>query len=146
MGQLITYLTFNGNCREAMEFYQQCLGGELRCQTVGESPKTDELPDEMKRYIVQAFLKKDNLMLMGTDMTDEEVLRGNSVSILLDCNDESRIKTYYQNLQKGGQATHPLQETHWGDLFGELTDKYGNHWLFHCKRKKKMHNIKNQLL
>lgn len=136
MGQLITYLTFDGNCREAMEFYRDCLGGELHFQTLGESPKTEKLPKQMKAYIVQAFLKKDNLVLMGTDMTDEVVLQGNSVSILLDCQEEDQIKTYYQNLKAGGKTTHPLQKTHWGDLFGGLTDKYGNQWLFHCKQKR----------
>ncbi len=135
MNQIITYLTFNGNCREAMEFYHECLGGELHFQTLGESPRTEMLPEPMKAYIVQASVKNDTLVLMGTDMADEEVLRGNSVFILLDCNDKDLIKTYYQNLQKGGTAAHPLQETHWGELFGGLTDRYGNHWLFHCKRK-----------
>ncbi len=143
MNQLVTYLTFNGNCKEVMEFYQECLGGELHFQTLGESPKTEKLPEHMKAYIVQASLKKENLVLMGTDMADEEVLRGNSVSILLDCNDEGQIKTYYQNLGTGGKATHPLQETHWGELFGGLTDKYGNQWLFHCKRKHQFKTSKN---
>lgn len=135
MGQLITYLTFNGNCREAMEFYQECLGGELYFQTLGESPKTKKLPEHMKTYIVQASLKRDDLVLMGTDMTDEELLWGNAVSILLDCNDEDRLKAYYHNLEAEAKATQPLQETYWGELFGRLTDKYGNHWLFHCKKR-----------
>jgi PhnB protein len=134
MGQLITYLTFNGNCREAMEFYKECLGGELHFQALGGSPETEKLPGYMKRYIVQAFLKKGNLVLMGTDMADEEVVRGNSVSILLNSNDEDRIRACYKNLEAGGNTTHPLQETHWGELFGGLTDKYGHHWLFHCRK------------
>ena len=133
MGQLITYFTFNGNCREAMDFYRQCLGGELHFQTLGESPQTEKLPEYMKAYIVQATLKKDNLVLMGTDMMDEKLIHGNSVSVLLDCIDEGQIRTYYQNLEVGGKATHPIKKSHWGDLYGELTDKYGNHWLFHCK-------------
>lgn len=135
MGQLITYLTFNGNCREAMEFYQECLGGELHFQTLSETPEWEKFPQIMLGYIVQASLKKDNLILMGTDMVDEELLHGNSISILLDCNDEKQITTYYQKLQKIGKVTYPLQKTNWGDLFGGLTDKYGKHWLFHCKNK-----------
>lgn len=134
MGELITYLTFDGNCREAMEFYRDCLGGELRFQTLRESPETERLPERMKAYIVQASLKKANFVLMGSDMTDEEVLQGNSVSILLNCTDKDLIKSYYQNLQKDGKATHPLKESHGGDLFGGLNDKYGNHWLFQCEK------------
>jgi PhnB protein len=133
MGQLITYFAFNGNCKEAMKFYQQCLGGELHFQTLGESPVTEKLSENMKAYIVRASLKKDNMVLMGTDMVDEQLIPGNSVSVLLECNNEDQIRTYYQNLRVGGKATHPIQKSHWGDLFGGLTDKYGNHWLFHCK-------------
>ncbi|MDO6675474.1 hypothetical protein Q4517_07920 [Tenacibaculum sp. 1_MG-2023] len=70
MSQLITYLTFNGNCREAMLFYQNCLGGELYFQTLEDSPKTENLPYNYKKYIVQAFLKKENMLLMGTDLFD----------------------------------------------------------------------------
>jgi PhnB protein len=117
-----------------MEFYQQCFGGELSFQTLGASPKTGKLPDPSKKFIVQASLKNENLKLMGTDMSDEKLLRGNSVSILLDCDNEERIKTYYQSLATGGKASHPLQETHWGDIFGGLTDRYGNNWLFQCNR------------
>ena len=144
MGQLITYLTFNGNCREAMEFYRECLGGQLHIEKLGESPKTERLPAYAKEYIVQASLKKDTLVLMGSDMTDEELLRGNSVSILLNCTDAERIRAYYQNLEIGGKVTHPLHESHSKDLFGGLTDKFGNHWLFHCKQKKEIFNAKNQ--
>ena len=144
MGQLITYLTFNGNCREAMEFYRECLGGELHIQKLGETPKTERLPDYAKEYIVQASLTKGKLVLMGSDMTDEELLRGNAVSILLNSTDEQRIRTCYQNLETGGKVTHPLQQSHSKDLFGGLTDKFGNHWLFHCKQKKEIFNAKNQ--
>lgn len=133
MGQIITYLTFNGNCRQAMEFYHRCLGGELYFQTLGDSPRPETLPMHMSEFILHASLKKEKLVLMGSDMVDEELLRGNSVSIFLDCDDEKLIRHYYQNLVIGGKATHPLDQTHWGDLFGGLTDKYGNNWLFHCK-------------
>ena len=132
MGQLITYLSFNGNCREAMEFYQQCLGGELHFQELWDSPSTADLPPFMKDHIVQAFLRNDSILLMGTDLTEEKLCKGNSVSILLNCNDEIMIKAYYQNLSTGGQPTHPLQETYWGEIFGGLTDRYGTQWLFHC--------------
>jgi len=134
MNQIVTYLTFNGNCREAMEFYQGCLGGELNVQTVGQTPGSYDFPEGIKNFVVHASLKKDNMVLMGTDLRDEELLRGNSVSILLNCDSERHIKEYYKNLKAEGEATHPLEVTHWGDLFGGLIDKYGNQWLFHCRK------------
>jgi PhnB protein len=47
MAQINSYLTFSGNCREAMTFYKECLGGELAFQTVGESPLSDQMPKQM---------------------------------------------------------------------------------------------------
>lgn len=144
MSQIITYLTFNGNCREAMEFYRQCLGGELNFQLLEESPLADNLPKPFNHFVLQATLKQKEFILMASDMTDAEILKGNSVSILLNCENRNKLKTYYQNLALGGRQTQPLQETGYGDLFGGLTDKYGNHWLFHCKRKHNIHNIQIQ--
>lgn len=134
MNQIITYLTFNGNCKEAMEFYQICLGGELEIQNIDQTPEAEKFPEDIKKLVLQASLKKDNLLLMGTDMRDYELIKGNAVSILLNGFDEAQIMEYYKNLGEGGTTTNPLEKTHWGDLFGGLTDRYGNHWLFHCKR------------
>lgn len=131
MSRITTYFTFNGNCREAMAFYQECFGGELRLQTVGESPLADKLPRQMKNYIVHASLRSGNLELMGTDMVGEQgLVKGNAVATLINCSDEEELRSCYAQLSRGGEATHPIENTFWGALFGELIDKYGNHWLF----------------
>lgn len=134
MEQLITYLTFDGRCREAMEFYQECLGGELYFQTLGESLFTNRFPTAMENFILQASLKSESLILMATDMAENELLRGNNISILLNCGEIIKTRIYFKRLQKGGEATYPLQKTHCGDLFGGLTDRYGIQWIFYCKR------------
>ncbi|MBC5774662.1 VOC family protein [Pontibacter sp. KCTC 32443] len=127
-----SYLTFNGNCREAMSFYQQCLGGELYFQTVGDSPFAEKLPPRMKDCIMHSTLTKDSVVLMASDMVGEHALiRGNSVSMMLSCNSEDEIRACYEKLSKGGKQTHVLEYTFWGALFGDLRDKYGNQWLLH---------------
>jgi len=132
MTQINSYLTFNGNCREAMIFYQTCLGGELTLQTIGESPLADKLPHPMKDNILHSTLTNNKLIILGSDMVGEKGLQqGNSVSLLLNCSTEDEIKTFYSNLSAGGEATHPLETSFWGALFGDLTDKFGNHWLLH---------------
>lgn len=67
MTQINAYLTFNGNCREAMMFYGFCLGGELIFQTIGESPLAEKMNPKMKDSVLHATLKKDKLVLKGTD-------------------------------------------------------------------------------
>lgn len=133
MDQIVTYLSFNGNCREAMEFYRECLGGELQIRTLGDTPQGDRFPQEFKAFVVQASLSMDRLLLLGTDMMDGGLVRGNSVSILLEGSDPRKMEQYYHSLGKGCQRGQPLDRTHWGELFGGLVDRYGNHWLFKCK-------------
>lgn len=132
MTQIIAYLTFNGNCREAMSFYQSCLGGELMFQTIGETPMADKMPPEVKDYILHSTLTKGNLSLMASDMVSEKGLeRGNAVSLMLNCSSEEEIKRCYYLLSEDGEATHPLEHSFWGALFGDLMDQFGNHWLLH---------------
>lgn len=133
--QIHAYLTFNGNCREAMQFYRDCLGGELTLQTVGDSPMAGKLPETMRQRILHATLNNDALVLLGSDMVGERGLaRGNSVSLMLECGSEREIRDLYDRLAQGGEATHPLENTFWGALFGDLTDRYGQHWLLHFAR------------
>jgi PhnB protein len=130
MAQINSYLTFSGNCREAMQFYKDCLGGELVLQTVGESPLADKMPQQMRDCILHSTLTKGSLIIMGSDMVPQSgLIKGNAVSLSLTCDSEEEIKTSYQNLCTGGTADHALEDSFWGALFGDLTDKYGNHWL-----------------
>lgn len=130
MTQTIAYLTFNGNCRQAMTFYQQCLGGELYLQTVGASPAAEGLPGKLKEYILHSSLEKGGIRLLGTDMVPEPgLVRGNAVSIFLQCESESELNAYYEKLSEGGKSLAVPATTFSGSFFGELTDRYGNHWL-----------------
>ena len=132
MKQIRSYLSFSGNCREAMNFYKECLGGELSLQTIGESPLADKMPAEMKECILHATLTKNELVLMGSDMVSEKgLVRGNAVSLMLDCSSEKEIHETYKALAAGGETTHPIEHTFWGALFGDLKDKFGNNWLLH---------------
>ena len=135
MSQINSYLTFSGNCKEAMSFYQKCLGGELNFQTVGETPMAEQMPDQMKDRILHASLSRDKLILMASDMVpDNGLIRGNSISLSLNCSSEEEINSCYEKLSEGGKKDHPVEQTFWGALFGDLTDKFGNHWLLHFEK------------
>lgn len=135
MKNILSYLTFNGNCKEAMHFYKECLGGELYFQTVGESPASAQMPKTMKDCILHSSLTNGNVVIMATDMAPQnEFIKGNNLSLMIDCESESEIKKLYGALSAGGRSAHPLQDTFWGAIFGGLTDKYGNHWLLNYTR------------
>ncbi len=131
MAQLNSYLTFNGNCREAMTFYKECLGGELELQTIANSPLAEQMPPKMKKCIVHSTLKSGDIVIMGSDMAPENLIKGNAVSMMLTFNSEEEIRKAYTNLSKDGDASHPLEVTFFGALFGHLTDKFGHQWMFH---------------
>jgi PhnB protein len=140
MTQINAYLTFNGNCREAMSFYKECLGGVLQMQTVGDSPLAEHMPPHMREAVLHAELKHNQMVLMGSDMcSDNGLIKGNAISMAIDCSTEAEANICYQKLATGGISNHPLQQTHWGAIFGDLTDKYGNHWLINHK---KINNVK----
>lgn len=132
MTQINSYLTFNGNCREAMTFYKASLGGELILQTIGDSPLADKMPEKMKDCILHSTLINGTLLIMASDMVaDKGLIKGNAVSLMLNCSSEEEIRVFYEKLSVGGEATHPLEISFWGALFGDLTDKFGNQWLLH---------------
>lgn len=113
-----------------MTFYKECLGGKLVFQTLGESPLADNLPMEIRKYILNSTLVNGKLVIAGSDMVPESGLfKGNAVSLLLCCNSAKEASDYFLKLSVDANVTYPLEYTFWGSLFGGLVDKYGNHWL-----------------
>lgn len=130
MTQINVYLNFSGNCREVMEFYKSCLGGELLLQTVGGSPVEAQCPAGMKDQILHASLTKDGLILMGSDMAGPEGLKqGNNVALSLNCSSEEEINNFFSRLSAGGKIIDSLKTQFWGAVFGVFTDKYGIRWM-----------------
>lgn len=128
MTQINAYLIFNGQCREAMTFYKNCLGGELNLQTVAESPMAPDCPAAMQQNILHSTLTNGGLVLLGSDMgpsTGRSV--GNNVTLSLDCSSEEEINKFYKGLSDGGNADQPLHKFFAG-MIGQLTDKYGVIW------------------
>jgi len=136
MAQLSPYLQFSDKCREAMSFYQACFGGELNIQTVGESPIAAEMPPEAHGTVLHSQLTARNgLILMASGMTgQDEVHQGNNVHLCLACDSEEEITTLFSRLSTGGSVHHPLEKSFWGATFGEVTDKFGIHWMLNFDR------------
>lgn len=130
MTQINSYLTFGGNCREAMTYYKKCLGGKLELQTIGKSPMADRIPKDMKDYILHSTLTTTGFVLMGSDMTPETGLKkGNTVSLVINCQSEADIRMFFDKLSDGGTVLHPIENSFHGVLLGDLTDKFGNNWI-----------------
>jgi len=130
---LTPYLNFNGTCREAMTFYQACLGGELMLQAVAESPAAEHLAAEDQLRIMHSMLTVDGQMfLLASDVMSMHppVADNSSVNLCLNCHSEEQIDTLFARLGEGGTVTTPLEVMFWGGKYGALTDRFGKQWLF----------------
>lgn len=128
MATLNPYLTFNGNCKEAMLFYKSIFGGELSLMVAGETPVASQLPEQFHSSILHSSLKTADFEIMATDMTPDEFNEGNTVIMCLVCKTEEEIYSLYEKLSAGGKAVRPLHKMFFG-LIGTLADQFGKTWL-----------------
>lgn len=127
------YLLFDGDCREAMEFYADCLGGNIEAMiTTGETPMADEASGEANERIAHARLRAGAWTLMASDMPPgcHQQPQGLSVQIALD--DVDRAQQVFERLAEGGRVHMPFEETFWAHGFGALSDRYGTPWMINC--------------
>ena len=122
------YLSFDGNAREAMEFYRTVFGGDLTLSTFGDYGPSDQ-PGADK--IMHGQLRAgEGLVLMGADTPPGmEFTRGTDVALSLSGEDEAELRRYWDQLSDGGTVAVPLEKQMWGDLFGMCTDRFGVSWM-----------------
>ena len=131
MARLNPYLHFDNNCREAMNFYKECLGGELFLQTVSELPAmAAQMPPQMKDHILHSSLTSGDVVIMASDLSREKRIEGNTVHLCINCSSENELNSFFSKLSAGGKVTEPIADMPWGAKYGALTDKYGKHWIF----------------
>jgi PhnB protein len=128
MSKINAYINFKGNCREAMTFYQSCLGGELNLQVVKESPMAAMFPPEFQDGILHASLEGGELTLLGSDMPDDAIGNdGGPVSLMLICAGKAELHATVAKLGANGKIVHPV-ETFYAGTMGNLIDKFGIRW------------------
>lgn len=133
--QLSTYLIFDGNCREAFEFYQRCLDARLEAMiTYAEMPASEDLevPAAAHNLIMHARLRIGDQLLMASDNSPAcpapyEGIRGMSISVGVGSAQEA--ERLFNALADNGSVQMPLEETFWAHRFGMLTDRYGVAWM-----------------
>jgi PhnB protein len=126
------YLVFNGDCREAVEFYAKVFKTETpQIMTFAESPQSPDyqLPEEAKNLVMHARLNIDGSNVMFSDtFPGQPFVKGNNVTLALISKNTEDLKSWYEQLKDGGTVEMELQETFWSKLYGQVTDKFGIHW------------------
>jgi PhnB protein len=126
--RLNPYISFAGNARQAMEFYERVFGGTLTMNTFGEFG-TQDSPDADN--IMHAMLETDSgLTLMGSDTPPGmEHHPGNNIAVSLSGDEADELRGYWQKLSDGGTVSVPLEKQMWGDEFGMCVDQFGIPWM-----------------
>ncbi len=129
---LNTYLTFDGNCREAFEFYRSVFGGEFtEFQTFGDGPPDMPVTDAEKNRVMHVALPVGSSVLMGSDSSSfgPPLAVGNNFSLSIEVESRERCDELCAKLSAGGAVIMPLQEQFWGAYFGQWTDRFGVNWM-----------------
>ena len=126
--RLNPYISFGGNARQAMEFYEQVFGGSLALHTFSEFGAPDAPGADQ---IMHGMLETDRgFTLMGADTPPGmEHTPGNNISISLSGDDDAELRGYWDALSAGGTVVMPLEKQMWGDEFGMCVDRFGITWL-----------------
>lgn len=120
-----TYLAFDGDARQAMEFYQSVFGGELELRTFAEMGRGDD-PEQADK-IMHAMLEGDHgVVLMASDMPHEAT---GGFAISLSGDDDEVLRGWWESLSSAGTVHEPLVRAPWGDHFGMCADQFGINWM-----------------
>jgi PhnB protein len=130
MTQLHAYLSFNGNCAEAMKYYARVLGAKVETQiTYGEVPAGEAPPPGHSDKIMHAHLVHEDFSLMAGDIPPGLPYVGvQGVMLTLTFNTVAEAQRVFAALADGGQVQMPMGETFWAEQFGMLTDRFGVPW------------------
>lgn len=130
------YLTFDGQCGPAFQFYAKVLNGNLEALfTFAESPAEGDVPEDFRDKIMHARLAVGDQVLMGSDCPPQVPYRGISgVSISINVDRIAEAERVFNALADGGQVQMPLAQTFWAARFGLLVDRFGVSWMVNCEK------------
>ena len=136
MLQTTPFILFDGNCKEAMTFYKECLGGELALIRLGDTPMKAQFPAEKHERIIYGQLINGNINFSATDWMASPALepkQGNTFSIYLTGETYDELKPAFDKLaveaDKDTRTFMELNNTSFG-VYGQFTDRYGVAWIF----------------
>jgi PhnB protein len=132
--RLNPYFTFNGNARDAMEFYRGVFGGELHVNTFGEYGQQDA-PGADKIMHAQLETPAGYTLMASDTAPGMDHTPGNTITVSLSGDDGDELRGYFTRLAEGGTVTMPLEKQMWGDEFGMVVDPFGVAWMVNISQK-----------
>tara|TARA_R110000765_G_scaffold34845_2_gene78570 strand:- start:114 stop:521 length:408 start_codon:yes stop_codon:yes gene_type:complete len=129
MKKVQPYLTFRGNCQEALNFYRDCFDAEIQNKETYEGKEID-IPENYRNKLQHAELKGKGIHIMAYDAAPDTPLNeGNQISLSVDLDSKEETDELFEKLSKGGRVDTPLQETSWNAYYTRFHDKFGISWM-----------------
>jgi PhnB protein len=133
--EVIPYVFFNGNCREAVQFYEKVLGGKVQSLHIyGDSPMGQDMPPDQKNKIMHAHMIVGNSVLMASDAIHGRYSAPQGFSLSVSVKDPAEAERVFAALAEGGAIQMPIAQTFWSLRFGMLTDQFGMPWMVNCEQ------------
>ncbi len=130
------YLTFDGNCEEAFNFYKSVFGGEFsslnRYSELPEKDSSKKMPQELKNKIMHIAIPIGKCLLMGCDNGGEwkiELIKGNNFAISIQVDSKEELDRVFNSLSDNGNISMPISLTFWNAYFAIVDDKFGISWM-----------------
>ncbi len=126
------YLSFDGRCEEALEFYKKAVGAQVEMiLRFGESPEPGMTPPGHENKIMHCALRIGESTLLASDGECGGTTKFGGISMTLNLKTEAEADRYFQALAEGGTVTMALEKTFFSPRFGVLNDKFGITWMIH---------------
>ena len=134
---IIPHLNFNGQCKEAFDFYAELLDGEIKfSMTWGEMPGglADQFPPETHKLIMHTTLEVDGDSIMGADSPPDRYTQPKGITVSIGVKDKGKAERVFKALSEGGNVTMPFAETFWSKGFGMCVDRFGIPWMVNTEQ------------
>ena len=132
--QMNPYLSFQGDCADAFDYYVRHLGATVSAIfRYGGSPMADAAPADWSHKVMHGSVRVGGAELMGGDVPPGQYAAPQGFSLSLRLSDTSEARRIFQALSDGGRVTMPLEPTFWAALFGMVVDRFGIPWLINCE-------------
>lgn len=124
------YLTFDGNCEEAMLYYKDVFDGDFTVtMRYKDGPEEFSNPEIENKIMHQTLIFGEGCELKASDSFHEPIIKGNNFHVSISMSDEKKAVTFFNGLAKNGEITMPFAKVFWGGKFGSCIDKFGIQWM-----------------
>jgi PhnB protein len=131
--RITPYLSFDGQCEAALQFYERCLGGKIvYMKTYAQSPVATQVPPEWGKRVYHATFSIGDQTIGAADAPPGAYRSPQGFSLTLDIDAPAEADRLFERLSEHGTVQMPVQETDWARRFAVLTDQFGVPWIINC--------------